>query len=100
EYDFLVHPGADPGAVVQRFAGARGLELDAGGNLVVHSGAADVRVSAPVLYQEAADGTRQQVAGRSVLLGGDNVGYQVGAYDVTRTLVIDPTYTVTNANDS
>jgi hypothetical protein len=96
EYDFIVQPGADPGIIVQRFGGASGLDLDAEGNLIVHSAAgADVLVSAPVLYQQADDGSRQRVAGSFVLLGGDEVGYQVGAYDPTRTLVIDPTVTTT-----
>src|SRR5262249_9135836 len=50
----------------------------------------DVVEQAPVLYQENA-GVRQAVAGRFVLEGKNQVGFQVGAYDPSQPLVIDPT---------
>jgi hypothetical protein len=44
---------------------------------------------APVLYQDVG-GMRQAVSGVYVLEGGDRVGFEVGAYDRSRPLVIDP----------
>src|SRR5207248_2558308 len=45
----------------------------------------------PLLYQPDAAGKTQPVAGQMVMLGPDEVGFQVsGAIDPTRELVIDP----------
>ncbi|MBY0229236.1 MAG: hypothetical protein K2W96_08170, partial [Gemmataceae bacterium] len=44
---------------------------------------------APTLFQGSGEG-RTLVEGRFVLLGDDQVGFEVGEYDRTRNLVIDP----------
>jgi hypothetical protein len=89
EYDFVVAPEADPGAITLTLRGTQGLTLDGQGNLVLHTSGGDVLEHAPVLYQEM-DDVRQAVSGRFVLEGKDQVGFQVGAYDRSRPLVIDP----------
>src|SRR5207253_597458 len=85
EYDFTVHPGADPAAVRLTFPDAAGLDLDPQGNLRLHTAAGDLVHGAPALYQEAG-GVRQPVAGRYALRPGGQVGFQAGAYDPTRPL--------------
>src|SRR2546425_22124 len=50
----------------------------------------ELRLERPMLYQEEA-GARRKVTGGYVLLGGKKVGFDVGAYDRNRPLVIDPT---------
>jgi hypothetical protein len=89
EYDFVVAPGADPGTITLSVQGTQGLGLDGQGNLVLHAGGGDIVEQAPVLYQENA-GVHQAVSGRFVLEGKNLVGFQVGAYDPSRPLVIDP----------
>jgi hypothetical protein len=89
EYDFVLEPGADPGSIKLQFQGARGLELDGQGNLVLQTAGGDVVQQAPVLYQEIG-GVRHAVSGHYVLKGQGQVGFEVGAYDPTRPLVIDP----------
>jgi hypothetical protein len=89
EYDFVIAPGADPGAIHMRFAGADGLEVDAQGELVLQTAAGPVVQHRPVVYQEVS-GMRQEVAGRYVLAGSGEVGFELGAYDPNRPLVIDP----------
>jgi hypothetical protein len=89
EYDFLVTPGADPGAIRLRFAGASRLDIDAEGNLVLHTAAGDVEQLAPEIYQEIG-GRRRRVSGRYVLVGDREVSFEVGPYDPSQTLVIDP----------
>jgi len=89
EYDFIVAPGADPGVIRLVFHGANSLALDEQGNLVLHTAAGDVVQHAPILYQEVGTG-RQAVSGSFVLEEDGTVGFTVGAYDVTRPLVIDP----------
>jgi hypothetical protein len=89
EYDFVVQPGADPRRIRLGFQGARGLRLDGDGNLVVALDGGELIQRAPLLYQEV-DSTRRAIAGRWVLRGDSEVGFELAAYDVTQTLVIDP----------
>jgi hypothetical protein len=92
QYDFLVAAGADPGQIALHFEGADGLSLDGSGNLVIQSGPAEVIAHAPILYQDIG-GVRHLVDGGYTLLGGNQVGFSIGAYDDTHPLVIDPTLT-------
>ncbi|HEV3339990.1 MAG TPA: SBBP repeat-containing protein, partial [Pirellulales bacterium] len=89
EYDFNVAAGADPNAIKLKFQGADSIDLDSQGNLVLHTSGGDVVEHAPVVYQEI-NGAKQSVAGHYVLDGDHQVGFQVGAYDVRKPLVIDP----------
>ncbi len=89
EYDFVVAPGASPGAIQLAFQGTNGMTLDSSGNLVLETSGGDVVEHAPVIYQDS-NGVRQAVSGHYVLEGNGQVGFQVGAYDPTRSLVIDP----------
>jgi hypothetical protein len=88
EYDFVVAPGANPGAITLAIQGTDGITLDGQGNLVLHTMGGDVVEQAPVLYQDG--GGRQAVSGRFVPERDNRVGFQVGAYDPSRPLVIDP----------
>lgn len=89
EYDLVVAPTADPGQIVLGIEGADRLEIDAGGDLVLHTAAGAVRQRKPLVYQEA-DGVRRTIAGGYVLKDAHQVAFQVGAYDAGRPLVIDP----------
>jgi len=93
EYDFVLAPGADSQAIRLAFQGAEGIALDSQGDLVLHTGGGDVIEHAPVLYQES-NGVRQAVSGHYLLEGNGQVGFQVGAYDPARPLVIDPVYSL------
>lgn len=85
EYDFLVQPGADPRKIRLRLPGAR-LIVTATGDL--RCGAALHR--RPEIYQETGTG-RQVVRGGFRLFGDGTVGFQVGRYDRSLPLTIDPT---------
>ena len=89
EYDFVLAPGADPGAIRLAFEGADEITLDAQGNLVLHMKSGEVILNAPVIYQEI-DGTRQPISGGYALQGENHVAFNVGIYDTSRTMVIDP----------
>ncbi|MFB3921475.1 MAG: choice-of-anchor D domain-containing protein [Terriglobia bacterium] len=144
EHDFVVAPGADPGAIRLAIeAGNAKLEtgesrltnhrspiaIDPNGDLVISTDAGEVRFRKPVVYQtESKVGSRQSkgssqlsafsgeqtasresrspnpgfsdhqsqftnhksVEGRYALLAGNRIGFEVGAYDKSRPLVIDP----------
>jgi len=88
EYDFVVAPGADPDQVRLAWEGAERVELEPGGDLLLHTPDGVVRQRAPLAYQER-EGERVSVSSR-YLLDGEMVCMAVGDYDRERPLVIDP----------
>jgi uncharacterized repeat protein (TIGR01451 family) len=90
EYDFRVAPGSNPSRAELQFDGADRVELK-GGNLIVagRNNNPVVRLQAPQIYQGEGD-RRSAVEGRFVLRGANRVGFEIGAYDRSRELVIDP----------
>jgi hypothetical protein len=92
EFDFIVAPQSDPAAIDLAFTGAERLATDASGNLVISSAAGDVLLHKPVAYQRQS-GARQLVDAQFVLKPHNQVQFQLGEYDRSRELVIDPTVT-------
>ena len=89
EYDFVVNPGSDVSQVRLSFEGAGEMRIDESGNLVMNSSGEEVVHRAPVLYQQVQQ-ERVVVPGRYVLKGTDEIGFEVGDYDGSKPLVIDP----------
>src|SRR5438128_829237 len=90
EYDFIVAPGADPGSITMVVEGAERPSLNGQGDLVLAIEDREVRFQKPVVYQEV-DGVRREISGSYKLKSAHQVGFQVGAYDGSRPLIIDPT---------
>jgi len=90
EYDFEVAPGADPRQIELSFPGPQKLRLESG-DLRIATDAGEVRLHAPQVYQQIA-GSRQEVPARFTLAG-NRVGFELGNYDISRTLIIDPVLT-------
>jgi hypothetical protein len=107
EYDMVVAPHSDPGAIRFQVQGATSLEVTRSGDLMLHTANGAVTLHKPVLYQAPASAlaataaassasassestaTRELVEGNYVVRGNE-VHFQVGAYDSSRPLVIDP----------
>jgi hypothetical protein len=91
EYDFVVAPGVDPQIITLGFDGADKLEVEAQGDLVLHTSEseAQIRFHKPFVYQEV-EGVRQEIAGGYAFNDNHQVGFQLEAYDTTKPLVIDP----------
>lgn len=89
EYDFTVAPGADANKIRLRFDGVERVTLANEGALVLHTPAGEVRHERPIAYQEK-DGTRLPVTAAFKELTDGTIGFQVGDYDQTQPLVIDP----------
>ncbi|MGB8659959.1 MAG: SBBP repeat-containing protein, partial [Candidatus Acidiferrum sp.] len=89
EYDFILAPGADPDQIRLSVAGARRVELDAQGNLLLATDQGEVVLRKPLVYQQLGD-TRREVAG-NFRVEGQEVSFAIGDYDRNRQLVIDPT---------
>jgi hypothetical protein len=90
EYDFQVAPGANPAQPELQFDGAAKLELADGDLMLVgDEGQGRVYLRKPRIYQNVGD-HQQSVDGRFVLRAANHVGFEVGPYDRSRELVIDP----------
>jgi hypothetical protein len=115
EYDFVVAPGADPGAIALDVAAslprhrhvAAGLSrqtthggvkpplrITANGDLLVRVDGGELRFHRPVVYQPTT-GNGQPTTDKTVVEGnyrvtGDKVSFEVPRYDHSRPLVIDP----------
>jgi hypothetical protein len=88
EYDLTVNPGADPQQIRWRLDGVNA-RRDRNGDLV-----ASLIQKHPVAYQIAADGGRHMVTSRYRKNTDGTYGFELGAYDRSRALVIDPTLVV------
>jgi hypothetical protein len=92
EYDFIVNPGADASTIHLDFGGARSVTVDSTGDLLVTTAAGTVQQNKPVVYEDV-NGNRQPIEGAFALTGPGQVGFQVGSYNHTLPLVIDPVLT-------
>jgi hypothetical protein len=93
EFDFIVALGANPALIGLRFTGNRGLKIDGSGNLLISSAADDIVLHKPIAYQEH-DGARQPVEARFILKANHQVSFELGTYDRSRELVIDPSVSI------
>jgi Chitobiase/beta-hexosaminidase C-terminal domain/Bacterial Ig-like domain (group 3)/Beta-propeller repeat len=89
EFDFEVAPNADPSPIELSFAGARKLKLNRDGDLIISTSGGEVSFHKPVIYQTVA-GVKQPVEGRFRLDSSRTVKFSLGAYDHTKSLIIDP----------
>ena len=85
----MLAPGADPGQIALTFDGAERVEIDAGGDLVLHTAAGELRQPRPVVYQEI-DGARRPVVGDYVLDGEGRVASGSARTTPRAPVVIDP----------
>lgn len=89
EYDFVVAPGADPRQIKLEYDGAEQVRIEKE-ELVIRVGGSEMQQRRPVVYQEMEDGERRQVRAGYRLEGGGSVGFELGEYDASRALIIDP----------
>ncbi len=104
-FDFLVGPGADPSRIqiafeqVSQMSAPLRLSIDPDGNLIVRAGEDEIRLNNPHVYQ-GFKANKRVIPGKFILQahqarGGDVsvVRFQVGEYDHSQPLVIDPVLT-------
>jgi hypothetical protein len=94
EYDFIVAPGADPKTIRFHVEGARQLNLDPIGQLIMETPKGKIIQHRPVVYQEIA-GIRREVPGSYALYPDQTgkisrIGFHVAQYDASKPLIIDP----------
>jgi predicted lipoprotein with Yx(FWY)xxD motif len=88
EYDFTLAPGASASTINLAFQGIDEMRID-GGDLVLQTGWGELRHRRPRIFQMS-NGRRSEIAGRFVLRGKTEAGFEIEPYDPGGTLVIDP----------
>jgi photosystem II stability/assembly factor-like uncharacterized protein len=89
EYDFAIAPGVNPGLIALQFTGVERLDLDTDGNLLLHVPGGQVRQHKPIIYQKIY-GLRKEISGGYVIGASNSVSFQIGPYDHSKELIIDP----------
>jgi len=105
EFDFAAAPGADVSAITMEVTGLRSkvekgkmrdairARIDSAGNLVLDAGDGQLVLHKPVAYQATGSGVktgRTYVDARYVIRGTNQVGFEIGARDAQKALIIDP----------
>ena len=91
-HDFVVQPGADPKAIRLSYEGGHGMSIDEKGRLVVALARGSFSGSRPYVYQEY-NGVKHEVSGNYVLTAQNDAQFEIGSYDRSKALIIDPGYT-------
>jgi hypothetical protein len=87
EYDLVVAPGSDPSRIVWQIDGASAA-LDPDGNLQLNAANGPASFKKPVLYQM--NGDKKTPVQGSFAIAGSQVHFQLGSYDHSKSLIIDP----------
>jgi uncharacterized repeat protein (TIGR01451 family) len=94
EHDFVVAPGADPTAIAIGLYGSDAIVPDQNGGLTLHSKTTNLTLSRPVAYQTI--GGKRRTIPATYLLAGSQIKFQLGSYDRSTALVIDPVLVFTS----
>ncbi|MBL4817642.1 MAG: SBBP repeat-containing protein, partial [Deltaproteobacteria bacterium] len=90
EHDFIVAPGADPELIQMSIEGAQELKIQDNGELkVVVSEDVHLTMKKLIIYQMV-DSEQVLIEGTYEILGNNIVGFEIGAYDPSLELIIDP----------
>jgi hypothetical protein len=89
EYDFVVAPGRNPSEIGIRFSGTSRATIREDGSLHLQTAEGEIIHHPPNVYQEIG-GVRKAVSSRFVNKGRDAFGFEVAAYDHSKSLIIDP----------
>ena len=89
EHDFVIAPGADPSRIVLRFEGLDHLTLSSTGEAELVLGKLRLKETQPLAWQTV-NGAKQVVAARWTMRGPDRLGIELGAYDRSLPLTVDP----------
>ena len=92
EYDFIVDPDADASVIRMHFAGADSVKVGLHGELIVRTADGDLVHHTPIAYQYDSAGRSVRVDAQFAQVNSREVRFELGTYDKSRQLVIDPVY--------
>lgn len=91
---FYVKPAAIPENIKVRMEGAKSLRINDHGELVVETGAGDIKYTKPIAYQQKGHGAggkdQRKYVEVAYVINGNEYGFELGNYDKSKELVIDP----------
>ena len=87
-YDLVVAPGADPSKIQMKFEGADSLDISPNGALRIGTHLGTVEQRGLALYQ--GEGANKTQVNAQMVTDGTSVRFQIGNYDHSKALVIDP----------
>ena len=94
KYEFVVHPGADPGMIRMMYRGANRVAVREKGELLVETPVGGFEDGRPEAYQEDELEEKVAVTIEYDLQEGEEghytYGFGVGEYDQSKTLILDP----------
>ncbi len=90
--EFIVAPGVDTDPIRWSYGPEASARVREDGSLAIQLGNDEFREDAPEIYQETS-GKREPVSGSFHVFADGSVGFELGSYDRTRALVIDPVIT-------
>lgn len=88
-YDMIVAPKADPNLIKMSFSGTDKVYINYKGNLTINTSIGDVEQSGLYAYQEI-NGKKVEVECTFKIIDETTVGFNIGDYDDTYPLIIDP----------
>lgn len=90
KYDVIAQPGVDLDRVVFEVEGHSGIDIAAGGELVIRTAAGSVAQPVPDSYAPTAAGVRTPIGVQYRRVDEHHFGFSAPTRDATRALVIDP----------
>lgn len=88
KYEFIVYPGGNPDDIQLKYNGVDSLSIMSDGALKIETKVTTIRDHAPYSYQVF--GKEKLDVNSSYKLVGDIQSFEIGAYNLATTLVIDP----------
>lgn len=88
-HDFTIEPWADPNQIKIKYEGQYKLSVDHNGDLVLQTSLGEIIHTKLFAFQEIG-ATKQQVACNFVVENGNTVKFNLGNYDKSLPLIIDP----------
>ncbi|MDG6225198.1 MAG: fibronectin type III domain-containing protein [Candidatus Thermoplasmatota archaeon] len=88
KYDIIIHPRSDPTRIGFRLEGHNGLEVNERGDLVIATDHRDLLDTGLVAFYE--DGPDESIPCDFMITGHDTYGFEIGSYDLSRVLIVDP----------
>lgn len=92
EYDWIVHSDARAEDIRFKFEGAARTYLNDGGDLIIETSSGKWQHARPIAYQ-IIRGKRHEVEARFKKIDEDHYGFEVGEFDHTVDLILDPIVT-------
>jgi gliding motility-associated-like protein len=95
KYVIILHPGADPSLIQMTYEGDEKLEQDIAGNIVIQTSMGTFSDQAPSSYYKNGGSVSS-----SFTVHNNTVGFHLGNFDRTQTVLIDPWVTVPTFSSS